>query len=72
MSYHLRYCLKWITEDEPDKWLPGEQIPHEFYCSNKTELLKRYQQALTEQGYDFEVYVWNLNQYYLTNMKLGE
>ena len=73
MSYHLRYCLKWITEDEPDEeWLPGEQIPHEFYCNNKTELFKRYQQALTEQGYDFEVYVWNWNQYYLTNMKLGE
>lgn len=71
MDYHARFCLKWVTEDEPEEeWLPGEQHTHEFYCNNKFELFKRYRQAVTEQGYDFDVYVWNWNQYCLTNMRL--
>lgn len=64
-----KYRLDWVTEDEGDEeWLPGEQHSHSYFCNNKTELFKRYQQAVTEQGYDFEVYVWNWNQYVLSNI----
>ena len=64
-----KYRLDWVTEDEGDEeWLPGEQSSHSYFCNNKTELLKRYQQAVTEQGFNFEVYVWNWNQYVLSNI----
>lgn len=73
MNYHSNYCLTWLTEDEADEdWMSEAQTPHKFYCNNKIELLKRYRQALTEQGYDFEVYAWIRNQYCLTNIKLEE
>ena len=38
-----------------------------YFANNKTEIKRRYLQAKTEQGYDFELYVWNWNQYVLTN-----
>ena len=64
-----KYRLDWVTEDEPDEeWLSGEQTPHSYYCNNKTDLFKRHEQAVTEQGYNFEVYVWNWNQYMLSNI----
>ena len=67
----MKYKLCWVTEDTPDEeWLPGAQIHHDFYCNNKTELFKQYRQALTEHGYNFDVYVWRWNQYCLTNIYL--
>lgn len=66
-----KYKLCWVTEDVADEeWLSGEQISHTYYCNNKTELMKRYRQAAAGEAYNFEVYVWNWNQYCLTNMKL--
>ena len=66
-----RFLLTWITEDESDEeWLPGEQHQHKYFANNKTEVKQKYLQAKTEQGYDFEVYVWNYNQYMLTNMDI--
>jgi hypothetical protein len=63
-----RFLLTWLTEDESDEeWLPGEQHQHQYFANNKTEIKRRYLQAKTEQGYDFELYVWNWNQYALTN-----
>lgn len=64
-----KYKLTWVTEDEPDEeWLWGEQHIHEAFFNNKTELFQRIEQAKTEQGYDFDVYIWDWNQYVLTNI----
>jgi len=68
----FRYRIDWLTEDEADEeWLPGEQHKHSKYCNNKTELHRIHQQALTEGGFCFDVYVWNYNQYMLTNITWG-
>lgn len=69
MSKIQRYKIEWITEDEPDEeWLDGEWIKHIAYANNHTEIRRIIQQAKTEQGFNLDIYVWNWNQYMLTNI----
>lgn len=63
-----KYKLCWTIEDK--EWSPGEQHSYSYYCNSKIDLMECYQQALTEKGYNFKVYVRRWNQFCLTNIKL--